>query len=261
MFTNSLSSAAYKPRLFVAVVLFLLSSGAAHGQTEKAVAAKLKEAGQYVKTNDAGHVNFVALKKATDALVDSINFGLLPQLTMLTIDGDDKSEVTDKSLIHLRKTAKNLTHVAFERRVRISGKELGQLLKACPSIRDLELGGPEVTDETMSALSEGKSLTNLTLFESNITDKGLKRLKHCENLRDLSLFGCSKITDAGIAHVVQLPKLYGLILMDTKITNNGLATFGSIKNLTVLSIPAKLISDTVREGLTEQLPGLQIIEK
>lgn len=84
----------------------------------------------------------------------------------------------------------------------------------------------------------------LDLSFSDVTDEGLKVVATMTNLKQLRLTGCSRITDAGLAHLSKLTKLTDLCLNDTKITDAGLVHLSKMKSLQSLELGwTKGISD------------------
>ncbi len=73
------------------------------------------------------------------------------------------------------------------------------------------------------------------------SDAHLESLAQWTNLLTIVLDGGPKITDAGLAHLVDLPRLHRLVLIDRRngpigITNAGLVPIGQMKQLRVLHI-------------------------
>src|SRR6516225_2579377 len=71
------------------------------GQTPDEVAARIVSGGGAVSRDDEGKVDTVLINLATDNFVDSIDFSVFGELRSVTIFS---YSITDKSLIHLRKT-------------------------------------------------------------------------------------------------------------------------------------------------------------
>jgi Leucine-rich repeat (LRR) protein len=81
-------------------------------------------------------------------------------------------------------------------------------------------------------------------------------LSQIPQLRDLDLYRASKVTDAGIARLKNLPHLRKLELRHTSVTDAGLAHLKEIKTLEYLHLPEKNISDSGL-GYLGQLPRLR----
>ncbi|HKB38219.1 MAG TPA: hypothetical protein VKD72_17355, partial [Gemmataceae bacterium] len=79
-----------------------------------------------------------------------------------------------------------------------------------------KLGGKVMRDDKRP----GKPVVAVDLYETKVTDAGLKELKELKNLRTLNLGGTG-ITDAGLKKLKEFKSLQGLNLMDTKVTDAG----------------------------------------
>jgi internalin A len=78
-------------------------------------------------------------------------------------------------------------------------------------------------------------LTTLNLASTDITDAGLKELRHFKSLRWLNLFG-TKITDASLQYLGDLENLTSLYLNQTEVTDKGLQALRRLKNLKHLTL-------------------------
>lgn len=82
----------------------------------------------------------------------------------------------------------------------------------------LQMGNPDVTDETLNLLAKMQQLRELDLNDSAITDKGLEKLAALPALTTLRLRG-TRITDAGFRqHLAPLSNLQNLDLRQTAVT-------------------------------------------
>ncbi len=66
-------------------------------------------------------------------------------------------------------------------------------------------------------------ITELIMTDTLITDEALKDIGKLKNLTELYLFGCERITDAGLSNLSTLEKLALLNLQYTKVTNAGIS--------------------------------------
>jgi hypothetical protein len=75
-------------------------------------------------------------------------------------------------------------------------------------------------------------------IESSIDDQGLQHLANWTNVRDLFFNGCPNVTDAGLRHLVDLPKLEALTLIEEGggmvITDAGMVHVGRMEQLRCL---------------------------
>jgi len=124
--------------------------------------------------------------------------------------------------------------------------------------------GSGVTDRGLShaaELNQFPSLTNANFHGSTITDEGLEYLAGWKNLRWLQLDGCWRITDTGLAHLVDLPDIEGLAVWSQSgkigLTDAGLAYVGRMSRLRYLHVDSIAISDA---GLAH-LRGLSCLEQ
>jgi hypothetical protein len=77
-------------------------------------------------------------------------------------------------------------------------KDYAAVLSRKKDVAVLELGNPDVTDETLTLLTEMPRLKELTLNDTMITDAGLETLKKLPALQSLRL-ARTKVTKEGIA--------------------------------------------------------------
>ena len=132
-----------------------------------------------------------------------------------------------------------------------------------PKLRSLQI--VRCKDGDLRVLRDLPGLTSLELFDcTNVTDMGLKELKHVSKLASLSLescvgefadrclyldlSSCCKITDAGLKDLGHMSDLTSLNLTNCcKITDAGLKDLGHMPNLTSLNL--SFCRDITDEGL------------
>lgn len=68
-------------------------------------------------------------------------------------------------------------------------------------------------------------------------------------LKELDLSRCSKVTDAGIRHLLSIPTLEELCISETGVTTNGVTLLSSLKNLSMLDLGGLHITDLVLGSL------------
>jgi len=88
------------------------------------------------------------------------------------------------------------------------------------SLEDLDVGGTDVTDEGLRLLRGLDHLEWLRLRETRITDRGMAYLGRLNSLKYLDLSGCD-VTDNGVKELKHLPSLKLLRLTGTNITTQG----------------------------------------
>ena len=83
-------------------------------------------------------------------------------------------------------------------------KDYETVLSRKKDVAVLEMGNPDVTDETLTLLSELPQLKELTLNDTMVTDAGLEKLKQLPALESLRL-ARTKVTREGIAAFLAEP--------------------------------------------------------
>ncbi len=115
------------------------------------------------------------------------------------------------------------------------------------SLRELNLNHSYVTDDGVEALSGLKSVETLRMFASVITDEGVAHLAKLTSLRHLTFSG-AKVTDAGLAHLSVLGNLRELkVSRMPHMTDEGLKHVAGITSLKSLSLPSS--SQITSDGL------------
>ncbi len=93
-------------------------------------------------------------------------------------------------------------------------------------------------------------LRDLNLFNTRVTDAGLKGLSRLKHVRNLYLAGCVEVTDAGVQGLTAHKGLQTISLFNCeKITDESLKVLGGLKELKEVEIPnCKFVTDA---GLKE----------
>ena len=196
-------------------------------QNEKAVVAKIEEAGGIVSSEYCGlssvpkairdrlpYWNRVRLVLMFEQTMPSELFSELRFLRNLDIS---RSDFTDDGMEHL----KWLTKLEY---LKLSGTGVTSAglkqIKGLTHLKLLELDYTQVTDAGLIHLKELNNLDQLTLNHAQITDAGLKHLKGLRNLDCLEL-NHTQITDIGLEHLKDLRKLEFLDIGGTQVTDAG----------------------------------------
>jgi hypothetical protein len=124
--------------------------------------------------------------------------------------------------------------------------------------------GAGVTDQGLERVSEFNRFSNLQIVDfrqSPLTDAGIEQISHWTNLPALGLYGCNRVTDAGLAHLVDMPALEEMAFIseggaDTTLTDAGLAHVGRMHHLRTLFVHGLPITDAGLEHL-RPLAGLR----
>lgn len=194
--------------------------------------------------------------------VSDFNAAILPQIRHLT-------GLKSLSLDHFRINeagAKGLGIFASLRALRISGEpkySLGEAdIAALANLKSLEilsLNSDHITDAGMAQLARIKTLRKLGLSTGNIAGPGLVELANLPVLESFVAAGMA-FDDSKLAYLKHVSGLKYLTITDPKITNSGMAMFGSFKKLEKLDLfRDSLLSD---EGLANlgAMPALKWLD-
>lgn len=136
------------------------------------------------------------------------------------------TQVTDKGIAHLKKmhSLKKL-NLGF---TKVTDAGIADLAE----IKSLEyLDWPcKVTDEALGYLAQ---LSNLKHLKTSMPDGGLEQLTKLKSLEELSIGG-SGVTDEDMSHIAKLTNLKHLALFGCAITDEGLAKLTALKSLVEL---------------------------
>jgi len=120
-----------------------------------------------------------------------------------------------------------------------------------PDLEGVNFWGPWISDTGIAGVEQINRFPNLRwglISGCMITDSGLKRLSGCRQLEELHLHNCAKITDAGLAHLKDLPNLRFLRLLQENagtmpVTDAGLAHVADLQQLQELMIVRIPVTD------------------
>lgn len=116
------------------------------------------------------------------------------------------------------------------------------------SLKGLKIGCERVKD--LSYLAELKTLESLAIY-FNATDKLVTTLGDCKQLKQLTLYNSSGISDAAIKTIVKLKNLENLCLDHTNVTDAGVKGLLKLKKLQSLSLNRTEITHEVFSLLAE----------
>jgi F-box/leucine-rich repeat protein 2/20 len=152
----------------------------------------------------------------------------------------------------------------------IDDKAIIDLSNECKGIQGLELVGCNAVSDTGLLNLAGKlnsSLQTLNLsYCSKITDLGVEALaQQCGNLVSLNLYGCIKLSSAGIVALKKCTHLRSLNLSCTAVDDDGIHSLvanGGLENLREIDIyNCQKLSDAVIGHLESNCAALSLIKR
>lgn len=117
---------------------------------------------------------------------------------------------------------------------------------------DME-GTKDVDDSWLVHLTALKNLKTLKLWSTAITDAGLATIGQLDDLEQLRLYDCSKVSGAGLIHLRGLMNLSSLDVEKTNVDGDGLKDLRGLPNLRSLNLLETRVDD---DGLVH-LEGLK----
>jgi len=205
--------------------------------------------GHLPQTTDAGLAHLSALSNVQDLSFhwseNITDAGLeylakLPHLRALDVGN---AKITDEGLAHL-KEAKTLEWLDLPHEG-ISDRGLADLSEL-PRLRKLDICrvhyvDPNMdqdyyTDKGVAMLAKCRLLEELSVGSIGITDASMAAIAKLDNLRQLTLFGCTSVTDEGLKKLVSLKNLERLAVTDADISISGLSCLNELPNLRILNL-------------------------
>lgn len=119
------------------------------------------------------------------------------------------------------------------------------------SVEEINLRGESIVDaEWMAYLGAFSYLHSIALADCHkINNSALWNITGMTNLKELDLSRCSKITDAGVRHLLSLPALEKLWISETGVTADGVAVLSSLSNLLLLDLGNLPVTDSALKSL------------
>ena len=124
------------------------------------------------------------------------------------------------------------------------------------NIVSIDLSRSWIADIDINRLAGLAGLETLSLAQTHITDDALRVIAELPELRELDLFYCEHITDAGASLLRRAGGLERLNVRGTKISDSGVKFLTELTNLRSLDVGITEISDVSVE-LLEALPALE----
>ena len=162
------------------------------------------QASGVIKTNEDGEIVDIDLSDRTLSE---------PLITALT-------KLPELSVLRLRRTS-------------ISDEQLGQFITL--KLRMIDLRNTNITDDGLVHLAKMRSLVDVQLEKSKITDIGIQRLAGL-NLKSFNANYCTSISNRSLAVLAAMPSMEQIQLDYTKIDDAGMAVLATTSRLTRLRI-------------------------
>jgi hypothetical protein len=119
--------------------------------------------------------------------------------------------------------------------------EVAGHLARLPALDLVNFDESDLSDSGLSRL-RGLDLHYVSLFQTKVTDAGVRHVRAMTNLEDLGLSSTS-IGDAAMAHVATLPKLAALSVSDTNVTDLGVRSIVKLPALKFLNLRGTRVGD------------------
>lgn len=116
------------------------------------------------------------------------------------------------------------------------------ILKQLPRWRDLQISAPLVSDEALIHLEGMKSLRELTLYQTQVTSRGLRHLRGIS--LEMLMLGGSDVTDKTLEALDVFPDLRKLWIAESSVTDVGLAQLANVPHLEKLILHDSPICDS-----------------
>ena len=119
------------------------------------------------------------------------------------------------------------------RRTSISDEQLGQFITL--KLRMIDLRNTNITDDGLVHLAKMKSLIDIQLEKSKVTDIGIQQLAGL-SLKSFNANYCTSISNRSLAVLAAMPSMEQIQLDYTKINDTGMAVLATASKLTRLRI-------------------------
>ena len=153
-----------------------------------------------------------------DTKADDDDARLLGRLPAVEHVGLAKTNITDEALATVGRLSGLRSLSLIETRITDRGMAHLEPLE----LESLSLWKTDVTDRGVKHLRNMKSLRNLVLDETRITNACLEDVGRLTNLEEWLGLTQTQITDDGLHHLTRLKKLQNLNLIGTNVSNDGL---------------------------------------
>ncbi|KAH6804381.1 hypothetical protein C2S51_032628 [Perilla frutescens var. frutescens] len=129
------------------------------------------------------------------------------------------------------------------------------------SVEEINLRGESFVDaEWMAYLGAFRYLHSIILADCHkINNSALWNITGMTNLKEMDISRCSKITDAGVRHLLSIPALEKLWISETGVTADGVMVLASMTNLLLLDLGGLPVTDSALNSL-QALTKLQHLD-
>ena len=186
---------------------------------------KVLQVGNASGVNDDGLAQMGKLPEVEELCLEHVNVsdkGLaflssMPRLRSLSLQ---YVSISDDALAALGKvTALESLNLGSLKHV---GDKTVVALERLPRLRELTLAQTGVSDGGLQHLN--RAIESLNLFETRVTDAGMKSLEPLTKLKHLDVTG-TRVSDKGLAYLARLPELESLYVGRTAVTEAGVTAF------------------------------------
>lgn len=158
-----------------------------------------------------------------------------------------------------------------------------EAILALPYVKQVELVGSHVNDEVIVSIAKTFKGDILTVYNTSVTDQGLRALRRCgglkrvylnqnakisgetassytlPNVSDLRIHSCP-ITDRALREIAGMAHLSILVLDCESITDAGVVALSECQSLQYLSLPRTArISNKSLEAIRKALPAAKVV--
>ena len=134
-------------------------------------------------------------------------------------------------------------------------------IAGAPTIRRLVIWGAKISDAAADPLLKMPNLTDVTFFNTKLTNDGVKKLAQIKKLKSLTLRRNDELTAEGLSELQKIKGLQVLgITHNNSIKDADLATLPNMPNLKVLDL--RCCSNVTDEGIKTvvQIPNLKVFK-
>jgi hypothetical protein len=126
-----------------------------------------------------------------------------------------------------------------------------------PNLQRLDLSATEVGDAGLAHLRGFRSLCELNLANTFVTDSGLRNLNDLTGLKRLDL-SMTRVDDSGLRHLRGLNQLEELLIANSLVSNTGLMQMRYFPRLRFVNASTGFVSRQALEELHRARPDIRI---